>query len=61
MVVMAVGEFDLSGKFIKIQKLANNLNILQMLAFKKFWDNYSPPQGEFPNDEELYKEFIKNI
>lgn len=31
---MAVGEFDLSGKFIKIQKLANNLNILQMLAFK---------------------------
>lgn len=28
------------------------------IEFKKFWDNYNPSEGKFPNDEELYIHFI---
>lgn len=31
----------------------------ESIAFKKFWDNYTPTDGKFPNDEELYNIFKK--
>ena len=35
-------------------ELAKDLAQQEAIAFKKFWDNYTPPEGKFPNDEELY-------
>ena len=31
----------------------------ESIAFKKFWDNFNPPIGKFPNDEELYTLYLK--
>lgn len=33
----------------------------EAISFKKFWDNYDPPIGKFPNDDELYQLYLDSL
>lgn len=41
-------------------ELAKDVAKQEAIAFKKFWDNFNPPIGKFPNDEELYTLYLKD-